>query len=128
MFIIPGLWLLSLTVSTPDVSVLLCYLILCLVALLNSSVKTLTTVAAVLVLAHFLWWEAHSLAAPGPLVSGAGDLNMQTVKGSSKVSEEAPNTWWLHEARMLKQHLFLLSKLHLCGPRLQLGIGHLSPS
>ena len=104
MFIIPGLWLLSLTVSTSDVSVLLCYLILCLVALLNSSVETLTVVAAVLALASCLQWEAHSLAAPGPLVSGAGDLNMQTVKGSSKVSDEAPNAWWLLGARMVRRH------------------------
>ena len=106
-FIIPGLWLLSLTVSTPDVSVLL-YLILCLTALLNSSVETLTRVAAVLALVCCLWSEAHYLAAPGPLVSGAGDLNMQTVKGSSKVSDEASNTWWSLGARMLKQHLISL--------------------
>ena len=51
MFIIPGLWLLSLTVSTPDFSVLLYYLILCLVALLNLSVETFAVVAAVLALA-----------------------------------------------------------------------------
>ena len=103
----------SLSVSTSDVSVLLCYLVLCLVALLNSSVNTLTKGAAVLALAYCLLWVAHSLAAPGPLVSGAGDLNMRTIKGSSKVSEEAPDAFWLHEARMLKQHSMLLSKLRL---------------
>jgi len=62
MFIIPGLWLLSLTVSTPDVSVLLYYLILCLVALLNSSVDTLTVVAAVLALASCLQWDVKPLS------------------------------------------------------------------
>ena len=111
VFRIPGLWLVSLTVSTSDVSGLLCYLVLCLVALLNSSVETLTKVAAVLALTYCLLWEAHSLAAPGPLVSRAGDLNIQTVKERLKVSEEAPNTWWLHGARMLKRHSISLCKL-----------------
>ena len=111
MFILPGLWLFSLTVSTTDVSVLLCYLVLCLVALLNSSVKMLTKVTVVLALTLCLLWEARSLATPGPLVSGAGDLSMQTVKGSSKVPEEAPNTLWSHEARMLKRYLVSLCKL-----------------
>ena len=102
MFIIPGLWLLSLAVSTSDVSVLLCYLVIYLMALLNSSVEILTKVASVLALMFCLLWEAYSLATPGPLVSGAGDLNIQTAKGSSKVSEEAPHAWWSLGARMLR--------------------------
>ena len=103
--------MLSLTVSTPGVSVLLYYLVLCLVALLNSSVEMLTKVATVFALMFCFLWEAHSLAAPGLLALGAGDLNMQTVRGSSKVSEEAPTTWWLHGVRMLKPPLISRSKL-----------------
>ena len=86
-------------------------------ALLNGDLETLVNAMAAFTLMFYLLWVVHPLAAPGHMASRAGELNTQTLKGSSVVSEEGPSTWSSQEAHMVTQHSILLGKCATFGPR-----------